>query len=103
LRRRWRAKLLLVLLDAIVRGLERLVLHQHGLYQRIRGVRGAAKSLADHRFGIGIARVVLQCGKPAEQFGHELAFLRCHVVLLGTPFGAGVIWGAQYAREMARA
>src|SRR5262249_15257260 len=33
---------LLVLLDARIRGLERLVLQQHGLHQRIGGVRGAA-------------------------------------------------------------
>src|SRR5688572_25308397 len=81
--------LLLVVLDVRVRGFERLVLEQHSLHQRIGGVRRPSKSLADHRLGVGIARRILKRDKAIEQLRHQLAFLRCHVVLLGPPF-----WGA---------
>ena len=60
-----------------------------GLHQRIGGVRRAPEPFPDHRFGIRIARGILQRGQAVEQLDHQLAFLRCHVVLLGTPFGGG--------------
>ena len=93
---------LLIFLDAVIRRLERLVLHQHGLHQRIDSVRRAAHAFADHRLGVRIARVRLQRGQALEQLGDELAFLRCHVVLLG-PSGARLIWGVIIAPEMAQA
>ncbi len=85
------AELLLVVLDTVVGGFESLVLHEHALHQRIDRIRRPAQALADHRFGVGIARIVLQRRKALKQLIDKLAFLRGHGVLPGTV--AGSIWG----------
>jgi len=74
-------------LDMGIGGFKRLVLHQNGLHQRIGGVRCAAKPFPDHSLGVRIARAVFERCKAVKQLADKLAFLRCHVVLLG-PLGA---------------
>ena len=48
--------------DASFGALEHLVLHQHGLHQRIGRVGGALEAVIDHLLGCRIARGVLQRG-----------------------------------------
>jgi hypothetical protein len=58
--------------------LQRLVLHQHGLNQRINRVWRDPQALRDRGRRIRIARRTLQLGQPVEKVVNQLAFLRCH-------------------------
>ena len=69
------AELAFELLDAGIGALERLVLHQRGLHQRIDGVGRLAQAVPDRALGVRIALGILQRGKAVEQLGDELAFL----------------------------
>ena len=64
--------------DAGIGALERLVLHQHGLHQRIGRIRRPPKPLDDGAFGLRVSRPVLEPGKAIEELRDELAFLRGH-------------------------
>ena len=66
------------LADAGLGALEHLVLHQHGLDQRIGGVGRALKAVVDRLLGPRIARGVLQRDKAVEQLVDEIAFLWGH-------------------------
>lgn len=68
-------------LDAIVGTLQRLVLHQRRLHQRVDRVRRVAQSLHDRGHGFVVAWGILQLGEPVEEVVDQLAFLRCHGVL----------------------
>ena len=68
------AELAFQLLDAGIGALERLVLHQRGLHQRIDGVGRLAQPVADRALGLRIALGILQRGEAVEQLGDELAF-----------------------------
>ena len=70
------------LLDALVRALQRLVLHQRGLHQRIHRIWCAAQALHDRRHRLRIALGAFQFGEPVEKIVNQLAFLRCHGPLL---------------------
>ncbi len=65
-------------LDSAVGALERLVLDQNGLHQRVNGIGRLAQALRHRGDSVGIARRVLQPGEPAEKIIDHLAFLRCH-------------------------
>ena len=65
-------------LDAAVGALQRFVLHQHGLHQRVDRVGRLAQALRNRGDGVGIARRALQSGEPVEKIVDHLAFLRCH-------------------------
>ena len=69
-------------LDTAVGALERFVLEQHGLYQRVNGIGRVAQALRDRSGGVGIARRALHPGEPVEKIVNQLAFLRGHGVLL---------------------
>ncbi len=69
------------LLDAVVGALERLVLHQRGLHQRIDAVRCLAQAMHDRRHRLGITRRIFQFCEPVEKIVDQLAFLRGHAVL----------------------
>ena len=58
--------------------LERLVLHQCGLHQRIDGVGGLPQAVPDQTLRLGVARGILQGGEAVEQVGDEFAFLWGH-------------------------
>src|SRR5215510_11419968 len=73
------------LADARVGALERFVLHQHGLHQRIGRIGGLAQAVPDQPFGIGIALGVLERGKPVEQLDDEIAFLWGHLAVSFLP------------------
>ncbi len=68
-------------LDAVVGALQRLVLHESGLHQRIDGVGRGAQALHDRGHRLGIAGRGLQFGEPVEKIVNQLAFLRCHGLL----------------------
>src|SRR5215475_13423005 len=51
-----------------VGALERLVLNEGGLHQRVDGVWRAAKPVRDHAFGLRIARSILNTRQSVEQF-----------------------------------
>jgi hypothetical protein len=92
---------MLKFLDAGVGALERLVLDQDRLHQRINRVRRVAEPFADHALGVGIAALALQRRKAVQQVGDHLSFLRSHCCspLAGWP-GAAFIWGALPAPEV---
>jgi hypothetical protein len=73
-----RCALALQLLDAVMGLLQRLVLHQHGLNQRINRVWRDPQALRDRGDCIRIARPAFQLGQPIEKVINQLAFLRCH-------------------------
>jgi len=56
-------------LDVGVRGLQGFVLEQNRLHQGVGGIRCARNPLADHRFGIRVARRILKRCKAIEQAG----------------------------------
>jgi hypothetical protein len=64
--------------DAGVGALERFVLHQHGLHQRIGSVGGLPQAVPDQAFGVRIALGVFQRGQAVEQLDDEIAFLWGH-------------------------
>ena len=68
-------------LDPVMGALQRLVLHQCGLHQRVDRIRRAAQALHDRGHGLAVARGILQLGEPVEEIVDQLAFLRCHGVL----------------------
>ena len=65
-------------LDARVSTLQRFVLHQCGLHQRIDGIGRVAQALHDRRHRLRIALGAFQLGEPVEKIVNQLAFLRCH-------------------------
>jgi hypothetical protein len=65
-------------LDAIMGALQRFVLNQCRLHQRIDGVRRTPQALRNSRGGVGIARRGLYLRKPIEKLINQLTFLRCH-------------------------
>ncbi len=65
-------------LDPVVGALQRFVLEQDGLYQRVNGIGRAAQALRDRSSGVRIARRALHPGEPVEKIVNQLAFLRCH-------------------------
>jgi hypothetical protein len=68
-------------LDPAVGALQRLVLDQDGLHQRVEGVGGLAQALPDRSPGVRIARRALHLREAVEKIVNQLAFLRCHGVL----------------------
>ena len=81
------------LLDAMVGLFQRLVLHQHGLHQRISPVGSLAQPVNDQALGLRVARGFFERGEAIEQFGNQIAFLRCG--MYGGPNGGtpdGDIW-----------
>jgi hypothetical protein len=76
-------------LNAAVGALQGLVLHQHGLHQRVDGVGRRAQTLRDRRGGAEIAWRTLHLREPVEKIVNQLAFLRCHGVLSVTVKSAG--------------
>src|SRR5262249_14316009 len=69
-------------LDMGIGSFERLVLHQHGLDQRVDRVGCAGEPFGNGALGIGIARLAFKPGEAIEQIGDELTFLRGHRALL---------------------
>jgi hypothetical protein len=68
-------------------GLQRLLLHQHGLHQQV-GRRGlAVDKILDQRLGFAVARLGFEGLYTAEQAGDELAFLGLHDSA-SCPFGS---------------
>jgi hypothetical protein len=74
---RW---LSLELADARVRLLQRFVLHQRGLHQRVERVRRALQSFVDRAHRVGVARRAFQRRQTIEQLVQQLEFLGCHPV-----------------------
>ena len=72
--------LALQFLDAVMGALQRFVLQQHGLHQRVDGIGRLAQALRDRGGGVRIARRALHLREPVEKIVNQLAFLRCHVV-----------------------
>ena len=72
----------LQLLDAGVGALERLLLEEDRLHQRVDGVWCAREPFADRTLGVGIALPALERPEAVEQVGNHLSFLRSHVRLL---------------------
>jgi hypothetical protein len=70
--------LALQLLDAVMGLLQRLVLHQHGLNQRINRVWRDPQALGDCSRRVRIARRAFHLGQPVKKVINQLAFLRCH-------------------------
>src|SRR5262245_28869654 len=66
------------LADIRVGLLERFVLDEDALHQRVDGVRRLREPLADGLLGLRVARLVFESGEPLEQISDELALLRCH-------------------------
>jgi hypothetical protein len=52
--------------DAGIRSLERLILYQHRLNERIRGVGSLSQAIPDQAFGLGITLRVLESGEAVE-------------------------------------
>ena len=77
------AELRLQFFDTRVGALERLVLDESGLHQRIGGLRRASQAVRDHALGSRIAGAILQFGQAIEQFFHQFLLLRCHAALPG--------------------
>src|SRR5262249_27296533 len=75
--------------DAGIGGLERLILDEHSLNERIYGVRRASQPIADRALGVGVAGLIFEFGQAVKQICDKLTFLRGHVALLwvGTRFG----------------
>ena len=69
-------------LDALVGALQRLVLHQCGLHQRIDRVGRTRQALRDRVLSLRVARRVLELGKALEQFVDQLTLLGIHSCLL---------------------
>ena len=65
-------------LDAGVGTLQRLFLHENGLHHGVGRIRRVAQPFHDELFRLALARGILQPGKPFEQFGNALPFLRGH-------------------------
>ena len=63
-------------------GLERLVLHEHGLHQRVHGMRGASEPFGNDALGLRVAGLAFELSQAIEQIGDELMFLRGHAALL---------------------
>ena len=64
--------------NARIRALERLVLHQHRLHERIDRVRRASKTICNRAFSVRIAWGSFKPGEPVKQIVDQLAFLRGH-------------------------
>ena len=60
-------ELIFQLLNAVVGTPKRLVLHEHGLHQRVHRIGGAAKALADNGLGLRVTRIALQRFEAVEQ------------------------------------
>jgi len=73
---------MLQLLDAGVGALERLLLEEHRLHQRINRARCTREAFAHRTLCIGIALIALERREALEQVGDHLSFLRSHVPLL---------------------
>jgi hypothetical protein len=69
-------------LQAGIRSLERLILHQDRLHQSVSGVRSLSHSILDQAFGIRVTLGIFERGEAVEQLDDELAFLWCHGPLL---------------------
>ena len=69
------------LADARVRALERFVLHQHGLHQRVGRVGSLPQAVPDQALGVRIALGILQRRQAVEQIDDEIAFLWGHLVV----------------------
>src|SRR5216683_574066 len=65
-------------LDAAVGALQRFVLEQDRLYQRVNGIGRFAQTLGNGCNGVRIARGALHPEEPVEKIINQLAFLRCH-------------------------
>src|SRR4029077_16714560 len=72
------AQLRLQFLDAGIGALERLILQQRRLHQRVQRVRRALRALCDQPLGRGIARQALKLAQTIEQVSDKLAFLGRH-------------------------
>src|SRR5262249_19696634 len=68
--------------DAGIPGPEGLVLHEHGLHQRIDGMGRAGEPFGNGPLGLRIARLIFEPSQAIEQIGDELTFLRGHAPLL---------------------
>src|SRR5215469_1935336 len=67
-------------LDTCIGALERLVLQQHRLYQRVNGMRSAPQTVGDQALRLRIALCGFELDQTIEQFIDELGFLRGHSV-----------------------
>src|SRR5260221_10954003 len=61
-----------------VGALERFILQQHGLHQRVNRVGRLTQAFRDRRDGVRIARRALHLGEAVEKVVNQLAFLRYH-------------------------
>jgi len=61
-----------------VGALQRFVLQQRSLHQRVDGAGRLAQAIGDRGGRIGIPRCIFQFRKPVEKLVDELAFLRRH-------------------------
>jgi hypothetical protein len=62
------AELRLQFFDTRIGALERLVLDEGCLHQRVGGLRRASQAVRDHALGSRVARAVLQFGQAIKQF-----------------------------------
>jgi len=67
-------------LDTCIGALERLVLQQHRLHQRVNGMRSAPQTVGDQALRLRIALCGFELDQTIEQFIDELGFLRGHSV-----------------------
>ena len=72
--------LYLQFLDTCIGALERLVLQQHRLHQRVNGMRSAPQTVGDQALRLRIALCGFELDQTIEQFIDELGFLRGHGV-----------------------
>src|SRR5262249_30855079 len=67
-------------LDTCIGALERLVLQQRRLHQRVNGMRSAPQTIGDQALRLRIALCGFELDQTIEQFIDELGFLRGHSV-----------------------
>ena len=72
------ATLRLQFLDACIGPLQRFILKQRGLHQRVNRIRRFAQAFIDGGNGVRVTRRALQLRESVEKIVNQLAFLRCH-------------------------
>jgi hypothetical protein len=83
------AELRLQFFDTRVSALERLVLDEGCLHQRVRGLRRASQAVSDHALGSRVTGATLQFGQAIEQFFHQFLLLSVSSRRLSTRHGRG--------------
>ena len=86
-------------LDTCIGALERLVLQQHRLHQRVNGMWRAPQTVSDQALRSRIALCGFELGQTIEQFIDELRFLRGHRAALRLVVSP-VIWAASVGDGM---